>query len=179
VDGVLEPLGMDSTSAAFVLAGVLVLVLALRAARNAAIAVRARIFAIGTGLGLATWGLKGPLQLEAVAEEALGPWIDEPHEQVVIAIVVLAVLSAVLTLFSLYMWIRALIRVASFALVGLALLAVAGIAWIASEGGLGFTIPPLLGIDGLVLCEIAGIALLVIGAVRALRPKPGAAPKRA
>jgi hypothetical protein len=177
VDGVLEPLGMDTTAAAFVLAGILVLALALRAARNAAIAIRARIFAIFTGLGLAAWGLKGPLQLQSMAESAFGPWIDDPHEQVVAAIVVLAVLSAVLTLFSIYMWIRAFIRLASFALVGLVLLAIAGIAWLASEGGLGLAIPPVLGIDGLVLLEVAGVALLVIGALRALRPK--APPRRA
>lgn len=169
---------MDTTAAAFVLGGILVLALALRAARNAAIAIRARIFAILTGLGLAGWGLKGPLQLEATVGAILRPWLDEPHEQVVAAIVVLGVLFAVLTIFSIYVWVRAFIRLASFALIGLVLLAIAALAWVASEGGLGLSIPPVLGIDGLLLVEVAGVALLCIGALRALRPRGPAAVKR-
>ena len=174
----LSGIGMDSTALAVAVAGVLVLVLAIRAARNAAVALRARIFALATGIGLLGWGLKGPLQLEALALGALGPWIDEPHERVVLAVVVLGALLAAIWLFSIYLWVRAFIRLASFALVGLALLAIAALAWLAQEGGLGAALPPVLGLDGVLVAQIAGVALLIFGAVRALRPKPAAAPAR-
>lgn len=179
MEAALDGIGMSTTSVAFVVAGALVLILAIRAARNAAIAIRARIFAIATGLGLATWGLKGPLQLQTMVEEALGPWLDEPHEQVIAGVIVLVSVLAILTLVSIYFWIRALIRLASFAFVGLVLLAVAAIAWLAAEGGLGTVIPPIAGIDGLVLVEVAGVALLVVGAARLLRPKAPAPVRRA
>ena len=169
---------MDSTALAVAVAGVLVLLLALRAARNAAIALRARIFALATGVGLLGWGLKGPLHLEALVEALLGPWIDEPHERVVAAVVVLGALLAAIWLFSIYLWVRAFVRLASFALVGLALLAIAALAWLAQEGGLGSALPPVLGLDGLVVAQVAGVALLVLGALRALRPKTPLTPAR-
>lgn len=171
--------GMDATAVAIVLAGLLVLALALRAARNAAIALRARVFAVVTGVSLVGWGLKGPLQLDALANEALGPWIDEPHEQVVLAVLVLGALVAAIWIFSIYLWVRAFLRLASFALIGLALLALVALAWLAREGGVDLALPAVLGVDGLVLAQIAGFALVVLGAVRMLRPRAGQQPKRA
>lgn len=172
MDDALSAFGVDGAGGAFAVAGVLVLLLALRAARNAAIALRARIFALATGAGLVGWGLKRPLQLDALGRDALGPWLDEPHEQVVAAVVLLGALVAVIWLFSIYLWVRAFVRLASFALVGLAFLVLAGLLWLAHEGGLGLALPPVLGIDGLVLVQLAGVALLALGALRALRPAP-------
>lgn len=174
----LSSLGMDGAALGFAAAGLLVLLLAVRAARNAAIALRARLFAFATGIGLLGWGLKGPLRIQALAEEAFGPWLDDPHEQVVAALLVLGTLLGAIWIFSIYLWVRAFIRLASFALVGLVLLSLAGLVWLAQEGGLDLALPPVLGIDGLVLAQVAGIALLVLGALRALRPRSAPAAVR-
>jgi hypothetical protein len=160
----IEELGPANLAAgAALLAGLVVLVLAVRAVTNAALALRARVFALGTGLGLTALGLGKPLGWDRRIPELLAGWLDTPLEQA--AAVVAAVLAVAVVLA--YFWIRAMMRLMWLAFAGACLL---GTALAVGLAGQGFVAVPAWLAQTSVLAAIAGGLVLLLGTVRMLRP---------
>lgn len=167
---VIEELGPANVAAGVVLTvGLLVLALAVRALTNAALALRARLFALGSGLGLTALGLGKPLGLDRRLLEQVSVWLDTPLEQ---AAAVLALVLAVAILVSLvlaWLWLRAMMRLLWLAWVGASLLGTALLVILAGEGLV--PVPAWLSDTSVLVAVIAGL-LLVWGLVRSLRPAP-------
>lgn len=161
---------------AAVLLGVVVLVLALRALTNAALALRARLFALGSGAALLGVGGARPLGWDVALGEALAGWLDTPVQEAALIGLGVLVLALMLALALLYLWIRALMRMAWLAFMGLSLLAVSLTVVLAAEGIL--PVPELLR-DSFVLGAITGMLLVLWGVIRMLRRGPGPAPTSA
>jgi|GEM_PF-6491242 hypothetical protein len=167
MDTLIERFGAANLAAGVALCvGGLVLVLALRALTNAALALRARLFALGSGLALTAAGLGKPLGWDRRATAWLAGWLDTPLEQaaaIALAALVFALLIGVVLL---YFWIRAMMRLAWLAFAGVCLALTAGAVVLAGEGVIA--VPPWLAETG-VLASLAGGLLLLLGVVRMLR----------
>lgn len=156
-----------------VVLGLVVLVLAFRALTNAALALRARLFALGSGAALLGVGAGRPLGWDVALGEALAGWLDTPLEQAALIGLAALVLGLLVSLVLLYFWIRALIRMAWLAFVGLSLLAVSLTVVLAGEGIL--PVPDVL-LDSFVLGAITGMLLVLWGVVRMLQQASRPAP---
>lgn len=168
-----ETLAPSLIAGAAILFGVVVLALAVRALTNAAVALRARLFALGSGAALLGVGAGRPLGWDVALGEALAGWLDTPLEQAALIGLGVLVLGLSVALVLLYFWIRALMRMAWLAFVGLSLLAVSLTVVLAGEGIL--PVPEVLR-DSFVLGAIAGMLLVLWGVVRMLRQTARPAP---
>lgn len=171
-----ETFAPSLVAGAAIVFGLVVLVLAFRALTNAAVALRARLFALGSGAALLGVGAGRPLGWDVALGEALSGWLDTPLEQAALIGLGVLVLGLLVALVLLYFWIRALMRMAWLAFVGLTLLAVSLSVILAGEGIL--PVPDVLR-DSFVLGAITGMLLVLWGVVRmlqqAVRPTPAPA----
>jgi hypothetical protein len=177
VDAILpDSVAPSVVAGAAILFGVVVLVLAIRALTNAAVALRARLFALGSGAALLGVGAGRPLGWDVALGEMLAGWLDTPLEQAALIGLAALVLGLLVGLVLLYFWIRALMRMAWLAFVGLTLLAVSVSVILAGEGIL--PVPDVLR-DSFVLGAITGMLLVLWGVVRMLQQAVQPAPAKA
>lgn len=178
MDAILAQIGaLGAVALAGLVLGLVLLVVTLRALTNAALTLRARLFALGSAVtllgvggarppGVGAYG-NWPGTLFDLLTEALARWLDSPVETAaVIAVLVVAALFCLWLVF-LYFWIRTLIRIAWMAFVGLCLLALSVTVILAADGVL--PVPDLLR-NGFVLAAIISMLLVLWGVVRMLRP---------
>lgn len=172
---ILEQIGpANALAGAAVILGLVVVALAVRAATNAALALKTRVLALGSGAALLGVGAGRPLGLDQAIPEALTQWFsatfDTPLEQASVIAVGVVALGMLIGLVLVYFWIRAMIRLAWMAFVGLALLAVSLAVVRAAEGIV--PVPDVLR-DGFVLTGIVAMLLVVWGIYRMVtRPAP-------
>ena len=171
MDALIERFGAANLAAGIALGvGVIVLLVALRALTNAALALRARLFALGSGLTLTAAGVGRPLGWDRRGTEWLAGWLDTPLEQAAAIALGALALALVIGLALLYLWIRAMMRLAWLAFAGACLAVTAGAVVLAGEGVV--PVPPWLA-ETSVLAALAGGLLLLLGVVRMLRaPAP-------
>jgi hypothetical protein len=171
MDALIERFGAGNLAAwVALLVGGLVLVLALRALTNAALALRARLFALGSGLALTAAGLGKPLGWDRQLIAWLAGWLDTPLEQAAAIALGALALALLVGLVLVYFWIRAMMRLAWLAFAGTCLAFAAGAVVLAGEGIV--PVPPWLA-ETSVLAALAGGLLLLLGVVRMLRaPAP-------
>jgi hypothetical protein len=136
------------------------------------------MLALGSGAALLGVGAGRPLGLDEAVPDAITQWLartfDTPLEQAAVVAVVVVALGMLIGLVLVYFWIRAMIRLAWMALVGLSLLAVSLAVVLAGEGIL--PVPDALR-DGFVLTGIVAMLLVVWGIYRMLA-RPSAPPPR-
>lgn len=188
MDAILTEIGpVNAIAGAAIGFGVLMLILALRALTNAALLLRARLFALGSALTLLStstfYGGRHPAGLDApwtetlfaMVTEALARWMGSPVETAAVVAGLVLVGGLILWLILVYYWIRALMRMAWVAFVGLCLLALSLSVVLAAEGVL--PVPDLLR-DSFVLAAIVSMLLIVWGVVRLLRRATTSVPKK-